>query len=114
MSTPELPRQDQPEFASVTDLLSSVSARYNDLGVEARWKLREEGDVVGHKAALRARAGLIAGLPEMLEAYRVTGGDVPPEAVRFAAGFAPMAREFLDEDNTFGMGTLLASPGSRL
>lgn len=111
MTAPEFSRQDKPEFATATDLLASVSVRYNELEVGALEGLFEQMSYETYCKLIRERAALIADLPTMLTDYALGGGSVPQQAEDFAASFAPLAEQYLKDDDLDKMSRLLTPEG---
>lgn len=110
MNSPE--HRDELHFTSIVDLLISVAKQNDELEKEAHNKLHGEQDVDGYLEIVLRRAKLIVELPDTIRMYKEKGVNVPDEVEQFAESYAAHARQFIEENNTFGMSILLTQKGS--
>ena len=113
MTTPDrLPSQEaEPVYSDISDLLTSIAKKADELNVEAGRKLNMR-DLEGYHQTTRERAALIKDLPSILESFEEAGGTVPAKAKDVAASYSGIASRMIEDDNMFGMGVLLRQKGS--
>ncbi len=63
---------------------------------------------------MRSKADIVAGLPFEMDKLVERRISVPDEIRHFSLDWSALARESIDSNNLFGMGTLLTHMGSRI